>query len=190
VMRRGDISVLVRHKGISLIEVLVVLIILGLVSTIAMDGGSSAFIMKQKLEDVSQRVSTDSLVNSWFRTTIEGAYPLPEFPPTFTHSDIRLVTHSPLIDSRELKNIHWSLSVDGDYVVLQYGEDGDNFDVRKWFDAEAAFEYEFSDETHVFPKLVSLVVDYRVPSGRRKDEVIVLYQGRKTFPQDYRQVSN
>lgn len=183
-------SSLSHQNGISLVEVLVVLIILGLVSTIAMDGGSSAFMMQQKLENVSKKAQTNSLVNGWFRKTIEGAYPLPEYPPMFTHSDIRLTTQNPLVDMTNFRNIAWSLMVDGDYVVLSYEEEGDSFEVRRWFDAEASFEYVFQSETHVLPTLVSLEVDYQSPHGRQIDEVYVLYQGRKTYPQDFRQLSN
>ena len=182
--RRG-----LRQQGISLIEVLVVLIILGLVSTLAMSGGANALLMKQKLQNASVKSVNDSLVNSWLRRTFESAYPIPEHPPTFTHSKIEFVSQNPILSPGSVKQVTWALSVVDQHVVLTYQEGSESIAIKRWLDAEASFKFVYKNERHVIPSLVILEVDYLTPFGRQNDAVLISHLGLKRFPQDFRQMS-
>lgn len=181
---------LAHQRGVSLVEVLVVLIILGLVSTLALSGGSNALLMKQKLQNAADKSFNDSLVNYWLRTTIESAYPLPEYPMAFDHAKLQFVTQKPLLGREKISLVTWSLAVQGKYVVLSYSEAGQDIMVRRWLDAEASFEFNFSDDKDIFPELIALEVNYFAPFGRRDEKVLVRYHGPTTYPVDYRRIDN
>ncbi len=165
--------------GFSLIEVLVVLIIVAMVSTLAIEGGGNMMIMKQRLLSAQAKNIRQSLVNDWFRDSVLAMYPLPEHKPEFTRLHLRYTTTQPIFgEAGQPTQVVWRLAAEGVYVVLYYQQQGqEEVVMRRWYNAEGFFEVQLKAEDDWLPEVITLNMSSGSGDYTTFEQILAAYSG-------------
>jgi len=127
----------------------VVLVILGLVSGLLLQGLSYTMILREKLQVQVGKVQVSQLQESWFRKSCEG-FILPQIEEysaklAFKGTELEFSgkTLFPLdAPTGVITNIFWRLEQNESYFILQYkGADNKWWDVANWLTEQANFIY-------------------------------------------------
>jgi general secretion pathway protein J len=134
-----------RHqKAFTLVEMLVVMVIVGLLITVIMQGFGYSMGLYQRVVKSQKSAYNEVLAYNWLRSTLsaqvaarpkdrglEGAI-----------NKVSTYTYQPLVDQAGLKTrIQWQLAQEGDAVGLTYREGDALFAVYRWPDSSGQFEY-------------------------------------------------
>jgi Tfp pilus assembly protein PilV len=171
------------QSGISLLEVLVVIVLTGLVSTMLLQATTFTLAAFDKNKGYQNRYQRELLSSRWMRDSIEHLVASLDEEFSMNGSNLRLEGYSlaPLYKkSGELVRVEWSIDKAGDRQQLWYKEgDGKNLLMASWAARNASFTYIASDGTeysqwpagenevgHV-PAQVKLDIDDDLPDARR-----------------------
>ncbi|MEM6485840.1 MAG: prepilin-type N-terminal cleavage/methylation domain-containing protein [Pseudomonadota bacterium] len=136
-----------RNSGLSLLELLVVLSLVGMVTTVLFQGYGYMLGTYQRIQVRQAHESERALVNGWLRTSLESLLAFTDPSRRFQgSSDVLLgVSFQPLLAQAGLPTaISWELVPDNDSLTLVYTEQGQSgpLTIDVWSGVEnAAFSY-------------------------------------------------
>lgn len=132
------------QKAFTLVEMLVVMVIVGLLITVIMQGFGYSMGMYQRVVRTQKNAYSEVLAYNWLRATLGSqvaARPKDRGLEGGVNS-LSTYTYEPLVEQAGLKTrIDWLLVQDGNNVRLDYREGTTLFAVYRWSDSRAAFEY-------------------------------------------------
>lgn len=103
-----------KQQGMTLLELLVVMVILAMVSALLVQGMGSALVTYERVQRQQQQSMEPTLAYGWLAQTLTGAQAELDEPRQFSGSDSQLsgYTHSPLIgQSGQVSAFSWQLKV-------------------------------------------------------------------------------
>lgn len=134
-----------RHqKAFTLVEMLVVMVIVGLLITVIMQGFGYSMGLYQRVVKSQKSAYNEVLAYGWLRSTLSAQVAARPKDRGLEGGISELSTYSyqPLVDQTGLKTrIQWQLEQDGDTVSLAYREGDVSFPVYRWPDSRGQFEY-------------------------------------------------
>ncbi len=137
-----------RHglSAFTMVEMLVVLVILGLISTLLIQMLGYTLQLRERVLKQISAVREDTLTESWFRQTLMSATPGPKVLETSFQGTSKLVsalTLMPLDRSPGIaERVEWRLEVRPEGIELRYRSDsGNDWLVHHWASKKAAFRY-------------------------------------------------
>lgn len=133
------------QRAFTLVEMLVVMVIVGLLITVIMQGFGFSMGMYQRVVRVQKNAYSEVLTYNWLRSTL-GAQVAARPKDRGLEGGINsLSTYSyePLVEQNGLKTrIEWHLVPAATGVSLEYREGNNLFSVYRWPDSTAQFEYQ------------------------------------------------
>ncbi|EKP0280163.1 type II secretion system protein [Aeromonas bestiarum] len=164
-----------RQRGVTLLELLVVMVMLAVISTLLMQGLSVALSTYDKVRQRQYEGVPRMLASSWYIESVAGIEAQLDAERQFKGdaSSMSGISHSALVSRNgQVQPMGWRISQMPDGSVgLQYQQPGIAWTVARWpAGAKAHFVYRDHDGTpqKQWPppdKLISLVPDGRVPSA-------------------------
>jgi general secretion pathway protein J len=164
-----------RQRGVTLLELLVVMVLLAVLSTLLMQGLSVALSIYTKVQHRQYEGVPRLLASSWFVESVAGIEAQLDAERQFTGDASKMsgISHSALVGRNgQVQFIVWQINQMSDGTVgLQYQQPGISWTVARWpAGAKAQFIYRDHDGTphKQWPqrdRLASLVPDGRVPSA-------------------------
>lgn len=158
-------------RGFTLIEMLVVLVIVSLTTTLLMTGLSTTWRNFERLGVRDLTMSAGQMGGSWFRQSIEGAVMYHPYRSNFTGSEnsIRFVSfNAPFDKFKAPRQIEWRIATDKQAWILTVIDSSQNnqYSVNR-FESEPKFEFlratewenSFSSERSSLPRSVRVMVD-------------------------------
>ncbi|MGB5855881.1 MAG: type II secretion system protein [Oceanisphaera sp.] len=107
-------AILAKQRGMTLLELLVVMVILAMVSALLVQGMGSALITYERVQRQQQQSMQPTLAYSWLAQTLSGAQAELDEPRQFsgTNNQFSGYTHRPLIgQSGQVSAFSWQLKV-------------------------------------------------------------------------------
>lgn len=132
------------QKAFTLVEMLVVMVIVGLLITVIMQGFGFSMGMYQRVIRVQKNAYSEVLAYDWLRSTLGSQVAARPKDRGLEGSVTGLSTYTfvPLIDQPGLKTrVGWQLLQSGSNVGLEYREGNSLFKVYTWPDSRGQFEY-------------------------------------------------
>lgn len=132
------------QKAFTLVEMLVVMVIVGLLITVIMQGFGYSMGLYQRVVKSQKSAYNEVLAYSWLCTTLSAqvAARPKDHGLEGGINEVSTYTYQPLVDQAGLKTrIQWQLAHDGDAVNLAYREGDKSFSVYRWPDSSGQFEY-------------------------------------------------
>ncbi len=143
-MSRSNIKLSRTQKAFTLVEMLVVMVIVGLLITVIMQGFGYSMGMYQRVVRVQKNAYSEVLAYNWLRSTLGSqvaARPKDRGLEGSVNS-LSTYTYEPLIEQAGLKTrIEWQLVQSGDAVSLEYREGEATFAIYRWPESTGQFEY-------------------------------------------------
>ena len=143
-MRRNHLLSARSQRAFTLIEMLVVLVIVGLMATLIVQGFGYSMGLYQRVIKTQRSAYSEVLAYNWLRSSLSTQIPArPKDRGLEGNSaDLTTYTYQPLLAVQGIKTlIRWQLVDDGNDIVLHYSEGNQGFDVYRWSDSTAQFEY-------------------------------------------------
>ncbi len=139
------------QRGLTLLELLVTMAILGLVTALLFQGLNSALVTYQRVQSRQWTEMPVYLSNKWLQSSLAGVQVDSNEERQFLGSSqtIKAVSHTPLVgDSGETQPIEWRLSKDSNNkLVLSYSQIGLEWPIMRWPEgSEGEFSYYFKGE--------------------------------------------
>lgn len=139
------------QRGLTLLELLVTMAILGLVTALLFQGLNSALVTYQRVQSRQWIEMPVYLSNKWLQSSLAGVQVDSNEERQFLGSSqtIKAVSHTPLVgDSGETQPIEWRLSKDSNNkLVLSYSQIGLEWPIMRWPEgSEGEFSYYFKGE--------------------------------------------
>lgn len=132
------------QRAFTLIEMLVVLVIVGLMVTLIVQGFGYSMGLYQRVIKTQRSAYNEVLAYNWLRTSLStqvAARPK-DRGLEGNAADLSTYTYQPLLAQQGVKTrIRWQLVNDGGDVVLNYAEGNQGFNVYRWTESSAQFEY-------------------------------------------------
>lgn len=132
------------QKAFTLVEMLVVMVIVGLLITVIMQGFGYSMGMYQRVVRTQKNAYSEVLAYNWLRATL-GSQVAARPKDRGLEGGVNALstyTYEPLVEQAGLKTrIDWQLVQDGNNVRLDYREGTTLFAVYRWSDSSAVFEY-------------------------------------------------
>lgn len=132
------------QRAFTLIEMLVVLVIVGLMATLIVQGFGYSMGLYQRVIKTQRSAYNEVLAYNWLRSSLStqvAARPK-DRGLEGNLADLSTYTYQPLLAQQGVKTrIRWQLVSDGVDVVLNYTEGNQSFSVYRWPEATAQFEY-------------------------------------------------
>jgi prepilin-type N-terminal cleavage/methylation domain-containing protein len=142
-----------RQSGLTLVEVLITLVLLGMVAAVALGGLRQIFEARIRLRPYLDLSQETTLVAGWFRQTIDALladYDEGKHRFAGTAMQISGLTTSPLIGPPGTPTaFRWSLEYDaaGDVTILEYGErPAETMEIVRWIGRKGTFTYYGEDQ--------------------------------------------
>jgi len=171
------------QQGISLLEVLVVIVLTGLISTMLLQGITFSLAAFEKNRNFQRAYQKDILAHRWLRDSVENmmASHDSEFSLVGTNKMLKGYSLAPIFrEAGELVKAKWFLDENGGAQELWYEEGNRNAMLIATWQAESArFSYgDFSgnehdgwpaikDEQGQIPVRIKLIFDDDLPEARR-----------------------
>ncbi|MDE7529573.1 PulJ/GspJ family protein [Aeromonas salmonicida] len=149
------------QRGLTLLELLVTMAILGLVTALLFQGLNSALVTYQRVQSRQWTEMPVYLSSKWLQSSLAGVQVDSNENRQFLGSSrsIEAVSHAPLVgDSGEAQPIEWRLSKDNNNkLVLYYSQVGLEWPVMRWpSGSEGKFSYYFKGEVSTrWPAIIS-----------------------------------
>lgn len=171
-------------RGFSLVELLVVLVLIGMVASLAIQGGSQMILMQEKLERAHVRTLNNARANYWFRINVSSAIPVPEASPVLSYETLEFFTAAPLFGQLgDVVPVKWQLLAVGSSLQLVYEQlPHEPIIVREWPGGSGSFDMPPMQDGQWLPNRITLSVDS--PLGSEK--LVVAITGHKTPLGDFR----
>ena len=136
------------QRAFTLIEMLVVMVIVGLLITVIMQGFGYSLGLYQRVQHTQKNAYSEVLVYNWLCSTLGvqvAARPKDKgLDGEFSHLDT--YTYQPLLEQQGLKTrIQWRLEQVPGYLQLSYSESGQDFAVYRWPESTGEFEYQSAE---------------------------------------------
>ncbi len=169
-IKANDVKILPvsRNRGLTLVEMLVVIMLVSMVVTLLVQGlGSSMGLYQRIVSEQGQRYH-HAMIFSWLRDSIEAAVPNSFEKERFNGSlyALNLATFSPLIDTAYTnKIISWQVT-DSPPWVLEYQEGSELIKLPLSVDSRPYFEYQDQDQRW-HDRWPVKSADYRLPEAVR-----------------------
>ncbi|RZA07813.1 MAG: type II secretion system protein [Moraxellaceae bacterium] len=132
------------QKAFTLVEMLVVMVIVGLLITVIMQGFGYSMGMYQRVIRTQKNAYGEVLVYNWLRSTL-GSQVAARPKDRGLEGNINSLstyTYEPLVNQPGLKTrIDWRVLQERDAVSLEYREGNTFFAVYRWPESTAQFEY-------------------------------------------------
>jgi len=132
------------QRAFTLIEMLVVLVIVGLMATLIVQGFGYSMGLYQRVIKTQRSAYNEVLVYNWLRSSLStqvAARPK-DRGLEGDSADLSTYTYQPLLAPQGIKTrIRWQLINDGADVVLNYAEGDQGFSAYRWPESTAQFEY-------------------------------------------------
>jgi general secretion pathway protein J len=141
---RFSVKLSLAQKAFTLVEMLVVMVIVGLLITVIMQGFGYSMAMYQRVVRTQKSAYSEVLVYNWLRSTLGSQVAMrPKDRGLEGASDsLSTYTYEPLVDQPGLKTrVDWRLVQDRNVVSLEYHEGSTVFAVYRWPESTGAFEY-------------------------------------------------
>jgi general secretion pathway protein J len=132
------------QRAFTLIEMLVVLVIVGLMATLIVQGFGYSLGLYQRVIKSQRSAYSEVLAYSWLRSSLSTQIPARPKDRGLEGNGVDLTTYTyqPLLAVQGVKTlIRWQLIKDEGDTVLNYHEGNQSFDVYRWPDSAAQFEY-------------------------------------------------
>lgn len=133
-----------RQKAFTLVEMLVVMVIVGLLITVVMQGFGYSMGMYQRVVRIQKSAYSEVLAYNWLRSTLGSQVAVRPKDRGLEGSvdALSTYTYEPLVDQPGLKTrIDWRLIHNGESVSLEYREGSNVFAVYRWPESTGQFEY-------------------------------------------------
>jgi general secretion pathway protein J len=133
------------QKAFTLVEMLVVMIIVGLLITVIMQGFGFSMGMYQRVVRVQKNAYSEVLAYNWLRSTLGSQVAMRPKDRGLEGgiNSLSTFTYEPLVEQSGLKTrIEWQLLQSGDALALQYLEGTKLFTVYRWPESTGQFEYQ------------------------------------------------
>lgn len=125
-----------KQGGMTLLELLVVMVILGMVSALLVQGMGTALVTYERVQHQQQQSMEPTLAYSWLKSSLLGAQAEPDAQRQFSGDSQQLsgYTHRPLVgDTGIVQSFSWQLvSNDQQQLQLIYQQPGVNWPVLIW----------------------------------------------------------
>ena len=179
------------QRAFTLIEMLVVMVIIGLLVTVIMQGFGYSLGMYQRVVKLQNDVYTDVLAYNWLRSTLGASVAARPKNKGLEGNAVEVVTetYQPLVAVQGLKTrVVWTLVQDPESLRLEYREGSAIFTVYSWPQASGRWEY-MDDKKSWHSKwplaeteLPSLPNAIRLQVFKQQEEFnyVVIINGRKT----------
>jgi general secretion pathway protein J len=132
------------QRAFTLIEMLVVLVIVGLMTTLIVQGFGYSMGVYQRVIKTQRSAYNEVLAYNWLRSSLStqvAARPK-DRGLEGNAGDLSTYTYQPLLAQQGVKAlIRWQLVNDDADVVLRYSEGKQSFDAYRWAESSAQFEY-------------------------------------------------
>lgn len=132
------------QQGLSLLEMMVVLVIVSLVSTLIIQGFGYTLGLYQRVVQIQQSHNTETLTYHWLRSSLSSLAAPKEDIHTFKGNQLELEGYSfQALQARSgiKTKIGWKLQSQGTMLKLFYSERENSFKVYQWEDVQGGFEY-------------------------------------------------
>ncbi len=132
------------QKAFTLVEMLVVMVIVGLLITVIMQGFGYSMGLYQRVVRVQKSAYEEVLVYGWLRSTLGSQVAVRPKDRGLEGSldALSTYTYEPLVESSGLKTrVSWRLLQASDAVTLEYREGDRLFTAYRWPDSTGQFEY-------------------------------------------------
>jgi general secretion pathway protein J len=133
------------QKAFTLVEMLVVMVIVGLLITVIMQGFGFSMGMYQRVVRVQKNAYSEVLAYNWLRSTLGSQVAMRPKDRGLEGgiNSLSTFTYEPLVEQGGLKTrIEWQLLQSGDALALQYLEGTKLFTVYRWPESTGQFEYQ------------------------------------------------
>ena len=133
-----------QQTAFTLIEMLVVLVIVGLMATLIVQGFGYSMGVYQRVVKTQKSAYNEVLAYSWLCSTLSMQVAVRPKDRGLEGNNIELTTYSyqPLLSQLNVKTlIGWQLVNTEHDVVLRYREATNDMEIYRWKDALAQFEY-------------------------------------------------
>ncbi len=134
-----------KQQGLTLLELLVVLVLVGLLSTMLMQGFSYMFGIYNRVNNFQQEARQTTLTRAWLKQTLVATVPQLDIGRAFTgdNSELSAITLQPLSAQAGVPMpFSWSLEIENGWVILNYREGNSvNWQIDKWRGDQASFHY-------------------------------------------------
>lgn len=179
------------QRAFTLIEMLVVMVIIGLLVTVIMQGFGYSLGMYQRVVKLQHNAYTDVLVYSWLRSTLGASVAARPKNKGLEGNTVEVVTetYQPLVAVQGLRTkVVWMLVQGSESLRLEYREGNTTFNVHSWPQATGRWEY-MDDKKGWHNKwplsaneLPSLPNAIRLQVFKQQEEFnyVVIVSGRKT----------
>jgi general secretion pathway protein J len=132
------------QRAFTLIEMLVVLVIVGLMATLIVQGFGYSMGIYQRVIKTQRSAYNEVLAYNWLRSSLSTQIPARPKDRGLEGNavDLSTYTYQPLLAQQGVKTrIRWQLVSDGSDVTLNYAEGNQSFSVFRWPESSAQFEY-------------------------------------------------
>lgn len=149
------------QRGLTLLELLVTMAILGLVTALLFQGLNSALVTYQRVQSRQWTEIPVYLSSKWLQSSLAGVQVDSNENRQFLGSSqtVKAVSHAPLVaNNGEAQPIEWRLSKDNNNkLVLSYSQVGLEWPIMKWPEgSEGEFSYYFKgEESTRWPSITS-----------------------------------
>ncbi|GGY82532.1 hypothetical protein GCM10011613_29180 [Cellvibrio zantedeschiae] len=133
------------QRAFTLVEMLVVMVIVGLLITVIMQGFGFSMGMYQRVVRVQKNAYSEVLAYNWLRSTLGSQVAMRPKDRGLEGgvSSLSTFTYEPLVEQSGLKTrVEWQLVQSGDAVSLEYREGNNTFAVYRWPESTGQFEYQ------------------------------------------------
>lgn len=132
------------QRAFTLIEMLVVLVLVGLMATLIVQGFGYSMGLYQRVIKTQHSAYSEVLAYNWLRSSLStqiAARPK-DRGLEGNAADLSTYTYQPLLAQQGIKaRIRWQLINDGGDAILTYSEGNQSFRVYSWPESSAQFEY-------------------------------------------------
>lgn len=141
---RSQLNLPYDQKAFTLVEMLVVMVIVGLLITVIMQGFGYSMGLYQRVVKSQKSAYSEVFAYGWLRSTlaVQVAARPKDLGLEGRTNELSTYTYEPLLDQAGLKTrIQWQVIQDGETVSLSYQEGHRQFEAYRWPESSGQFEY-------------------------------------------------
>lgn len=133
-----------KQEAFTLIEMLVVMVLVGLMATLIVQGFGYSMGLYQRVIKTQRSAYNEVLAYNWLRSSLSS--PVAARPKDRglegSVNDLSTYTYQPLLVPQGMKTlVGWRLVNEESDVILRYSEGLNTFDAYRWVESRARFEY-------------------------------------------------
>lgn len=132
------------QRAFTLIEMLVVMVIVGLMATLIVQGFGYSMGIYQRVIKTQRSAYNEVLAYNWLRSSLSAqvAARPKDRGLEGNSADLSTYTYQPLLSQQGVKTrIRWQLMNDGEGVLLNYTQGNQSIGLFRWPESSAQFEY-------------------------------------------------